>query len=255
MENNAKEKYLVVSIHDVSPAFGAEIREIVSELRSQKIHKKSLLVIPNYQGKYSILKDNGFLNWLYSLREEGDEIVQHGYEHISRNRRYSSFPDYLMGEFFARGCAEFQNTNYGEARNKIKKGRRILDRAGIFCEGFIPPCWLMGREANKAVMDEGFKYTALIKILRDYEDKLDLKSEVIRFVPQNKIVKYLKRAYNAYLLRGSLRDEKLIRVAIHPQDVQAGGALKYLLKIIRELKEERILLTYLEFLKVLRQIS
>ncbi|MCD6083640.1 polysaccharide deacetylase family protein [Candidatus Aerophobetes bacterium] len=245
-------KYLVVSVHDVSPAFGGEVREIVSELKNQKIHKKSILVIPEYQGRYSILKDSEFLSWLYSLREEGDEIVQHGYEHISRNRRYGSFRDYLIGEFFAQGCAEFQNSGYEEARDKIKKGREILSQAGIICEGFIPPGWLMSPEANRAVMDEGFKYTAFIKVVRDYRNGLNVKSEVIRFVPQNRIAEYIKVLYNAYLLRGPLRDEELVRVAIHPQDVRAEKAFDYLVKIIRKLKKERVILTYVDFLNLFK---
>lgn len=108
----------------------------------------------------------------------------------------------------------------------------------------------MSRGANKAVMDEGFKYTAFIKFLRDYESKMDVRSEAIRFIPRSKVVDYLKKMYNEYLLRCPLRDKKLIRVAIHPQDLHTKRAFEYLLKIVEKLKKERIVTTYLDFLKV-----
>jgi len=242
-------KYLVVSVHDVTPAFGSEIKEIVDELKIQKIDKKSILVIPNYLGRYNILKNYRFLNRLNVLKEEGNEIVLHGYEHISRNKKYSSFYGYLMGEWIAQGCAEFQNISYGEAEDKIRRGREILNCAGLICTGFVAPGWLMSKEANKAVIDEGFEYTTFVKIFRNYQDNIDIKSEVFRFVPQIRTISYLKKLYNHYLWKENFVNKKLARVAIHPQDLRIKRAFEYLLKIINRLREGRIIVTYLDFLK------
>jgi len=245
-----KRKYLVVSVHDVTPAFDSEVREIVDELRIQEVDKKNILVIPNYHNKYNILKSDRFSGWLHSLKEKGDEIILHGYEHISRNRKYSSFYGYIMGEWVAQGCAEFQNISYEETKDRVERGRKILNCIGLICTGFVPPGWMMSKEANKAVMDKGFRYTTFTKILRDYQNNIDIRSEVVRFIPRIRAINFLKKMYNLYLLKENLVHKKLARVAIHPQDLRFKRAFEYLLKIIKELREERTIVTYLGFLKM-----
>ncbi|TET27563.1 DUF2334 domain-containing protein [Candidatus Aerophobetes bacterium] len=246
-----REGYFIVSIHDASPAFSSELKELVSELDSHGIVPRSVLVIPNYQERYNILKDDRFLSWIQSLQEGGDEIVHHGYNHLAGEGKHSSFNNYLYDRLFAKGCGEFQYLDYREAEDKIRLGKEIFHRAGIDCQGFVAPGWLMSQEAERVLVAEGYLYATFIKIFRDYGRGRDVESEVVRFISRPKLQDYLYRLYDFYLIKIKEKREKLIRVALHPSDVRFGKPFKYALRLIGQLKKYRTPLTYLDFTKTL----
>ncbi|MFH0869685.1 MAG: DUF2334 domain-containing protein [archaeon] len=240
-------KYLTVSIHDVTPKFKGELSEIVSELDQRCINSKNILVIPNHESYNDISADDNFVSWLHQLSSGGNELVQHGYEHVSRNRTYNSMGDWFMGNFFAQGSAEFQNIGYDEAREIIRRGKDIFQNAEINSKGFAAPAWLINPKSERAIIDEGFVYMPLINRFRIFSQG-DIKSEVVGFTPRP-IVDYLFRAYNKYLASAHLRKRTLARVDIHPQDMWGKGIFDYALKIIDELRQDRELVTYSEFVK------
>lgn len=243
--------YFTVSIHDASPAFSSELREIVGELDSCGTIPKSILAIPNYRGQYDILKDQRFLSWLHSLRERGDEIVHHGYSHLAGEGKHTSFCNYLYDRFFAKGSGEFQYLSYREAENRISLSKEIFHGVGIDCQGFVAPAWLMSREAERALVAGGYRYTAFVKLFRDYGTGMDVKSEVVRFISRPQPRDYLYRLYDSYLIKIKEKRRKLIRVALHPSDVRFGKPFQFALRLIRQLRKERIPVTYLDFARTL----
>ncbi|MFC1768634.1 DUF2334 domain-containing protein [Nanoarchaeota archaeon] len=238
-----EQKYLTVSIHDVTPKFRGELSEIVSELDRRGVGSRSILVIPNYELQHDISQDDSFIAWLHQLREGGDELVHHGLEHVSRNRAYRTLAGWFMGEVFAQGCAEFQNTGYEEARKRIQRGREILQNAEISAEGFVAPAWLLNPDSERAVRDEGFKYTTYVNKVRIFSEG-DVQSEVVGFASQPRAVDYVIRMYDLYLSHVKLRNRELARVAIHPQDMWGKGTFDYALKTIDQLMQNRTLVTY-----------
>ena len=249
MENKIEnEKYLVVSLHDVSPAFAPELKEICQELEIQKIEKKNFLIIPCYQGMLDISRDDYFLGWLHSQIKEGNEPVQHGHQHTLR--RYNSAREYffsLCQGFISRQCAEFRNLKKEKARKKIRAGKKILHRAGINCRGFVPPWWAMSPETNQILKEEGFDYSASLFHLMDYLKGLKIKSEVI-FSSQG-WSDYWLRAYDFALVKMWSKKNNLVRIALHPFDIHRESSFLFLLKIIKDLKKNRTLTTYLNYLK------
>lgn len=246
-----REGYFIVSIHDASPAFSAELKELVSELDSCGTIPRSVLVIPNYQEKYNILKDHRFLSWIHFLQERGDEIVHHGYTHLAERGKHSSFYNYLYDRFFAKGCGEFRYLDYREAEDKIRLSKEIFHRAGINCQGFVAPGWLMSQEAERVLIAEDYRYATFIKIFRDYKRGMDVESEVVRFISRPKVQDYLYRLYDFYLIKIKEKRENLVRVALHPSDVHFGKPFKYALRLIGQLKKYRTPVTYLGFAKTL----
>lgn len=247
------QKYLVVSIHDVTPEFKKELNEIISELDQKKITPRSILVIPHYKQKYNILSDNEFVFWLRQLENKGDELVQHGYDHIQQTTILKNVGNFSLQEkileLYAQKYAEFQNIDYNEARKRVRKGKEIMRLAGIMPVGFVPPVWLINPESEQAIKDEGFSYMALVNSLKIFSSGKNLKSEVVGFASSPKITDYLLRFYNLYLTKIRLKDRKLVQVAIHPQDLRNAKTFKYILKIIDGLRKDRQLITYANFLK------
>ena len=211
-------------------------------------------MIPYYKQRYNILSDKEFVFWLHQLKSKGDELVQHGYDHIQQTKTtFQNRGNFLLQEkvlkMYARKYAEFQNIHYNEARKRLQKGKEIMRLAGIVPVGFVAPVWLVNSESEKAIKDEGFSYMALVNSLKIFLNDKDLKSEVIGFTSSPTIIDYLLRLYNLYLTKISLKDRKLVQVAIHPQDLWNTKTFKYILKIIDELRNDRQLITYADFIK------
>jgi len=239
---------LVVSLHDVSPAFASELKEICRELEIQEIGKKNLLIIPCYQGNFDISRDDRFSDWLYSLIREGNEPVQHGYQHTLDE--YNSIGEYFLSlcrGFVSRKCAEFRNLKKEVARGKIGAGKRILDQAGIHCRGFIPPWWAMSPETTKVLKEEGFDYSTSLFHLRDHRKGLRIKSEVI--FSSRGWLNYGLRVYDFALAKMWLKRRSLARIAIHPLDVHSDSSFLFILEIIKNLKKDRTLTTYIDYLE------
>ncbi len=241
------DSYLVVSVHDVTPKFKSELDEIISGLKGIGVTKQSLLVIPNYERRHNIIDDDGFVSRLHDLKNKGDEIVQHGYEHVSSLRQYDSLPHWFMGEIFAQGCGEFQNIGYDEAKERIEEGRDILQQAGFTPKGFIAPGWLLNNDSEKAVRDAGFSYTTRMNWLHrsNHEDEY---SPAMGFAPFP-VLDDMARMYDSVLANHYLKDKKLARVVIHPQDVKKKGTFEFALELIKKLMKERELTTYADFVK------
>ncbi len=247
------QKYLVVSIHDATPKFRKELNGIISELDQRKVTPRSVLVIPNYKQKYNILFDEEFVFWLSQLKSKGDELVQHGYDHIQQTTILKNKKNYSLQEknleMYAREYAEFQNIDYNEAKRRIQKGKEIMRLAGIVPVGFVAPVWLVNPESEKAIKNEGFRYMALVNSLRIFSSSKDLESEVVGFASSPRIIDYLLRFYDLYLTKIRLINRELVQVAIHPQDLWNTKTFKYALKIIDELRNNRQLITYADFVK------
>jgi len=240
-------RYLVVSLHDVSPVFTSELKEVDRELEIQGVGKKSLIIVPFYEGNFDISREDNFLWWLQSLIKKGDEPVQHGYQHTLH--KCNSAWEYFLSLYrrpINRKCAEFGNLKKEEAKEKIRKGRKILRRAGIHCRGFIAPWWAISSATNQALKEEGFEYTTSLFYLKDYRKELKVKSEVISSFqgwPD-----YGARIYNLTLNKIWLKKRKLARVAVHPLDIHRESSFLSILNIIKDLKKQRTLTTYIDYL-------
>jgi len=247
-KNKMKQKYLVVSIHDATPEFKTELGEIVSELDRNDILKRSVLVIPDYLGKNNLLHNDGFIDWLHQIQDKGNEIVQHGYEHVSTNKDYHSLYGKFVGERLAHGCGEFQNISREEANSKIQQGENIFNQIGIYPKGFVAPGWLLNKESEKAIKDEGFTYTTTFKNIEFFLQQRTEKSEIIVFTSGKGIINKGFEIYNNRLLKKNFKKRRIARVAIHPQDLKNPRLFEFTLDAIKQLRKERKIITYADLL-------
>ena len=236
-------KYLVVSVHDATPRFKGELQEIVSELDRIGIKRKSILVIPNYYGEESILDNKDFIFWLHSLKSNGDELVQHGYNHVSTNHNFSSRFQKILGTKVNHGEAEFQNISYWEAKAKIGLGRKMLNQAGIYPKGFVAPAWLLNPESERAIKDSEFSYATKFRKIEFYSQEKTEKSEAIVFTSGKGFVNKLFALYNHDLVHRVFKKRRVARIALHPMDMH-WKYFESLLNSIEKVKQGREITTY-----------
>jgi predicted deacetylase len=253
-----RDRKLIVSVHDVTPKYKGELTEIVSELDRVGVNKRSVLVVPNWEGEYDLRQDDNFVSWLHGLKASGDEIVLHGYNHQSTKRKghYKNPFQWFMGEVFAQGTGEFQNLTYEETRQKLQDGKRVfsdVELDGVV--GFVAPAWLTNNDIEKALKDEDFQYHIfttfmnyvgqLSKIpIRNIQTGETVKSREVAFDGSRSLIDYGTKGL-AWLVTRNKR-ASTTRIAIHPQDIHNARPFDYALKLIEEAKEGRDIATYRE---------
>ena len=137
-----------VSIHDVSPAWDAEVEHALHMCADVGI-KPGLLVVPNFHGRAPLAESPRYAARLRALQAEGHEVFLHGFFHRARGAEEGPKGDGRPGRVahaFAQkvvsaGEAEFSDVTRAEARERLDEGIRVLEGAGLSLDGFVPPAW------------------------------------------------------------------------------------------------------------------
>ncbi len=116
-----------VSIHDVSPAFAAEIDDAL-EACARAGATPALLVVPNFHGEWPLEEHPRFVDRLRELAARGHEILLHGFFH-----RASGAGRGVRSAFAQRvasaGEAEFADLPREEGERRLDEGAAALRRA------------------------------------------------------------------------------------------------------------------------------
>ncbi|WP_394850240.1 polysaccharide deacetylase family protein [Pendulispora brunnea] len=213
-----------VSIHDVSPAFRSEI-EFALEMSHARGIKPALLVVPNFHGEHPLEEDASFCGWLRDLQADGHEIFLHGFFHAAGAPRLrdDGRPGGTFSRFFAQrvvsgGEAEFSDVSADEARARLAEGERILSKAGLHIDGFIPPAWSMPPWMLDILAERRIAYT---------EDHLYMYAPSARRKKPSLVLNYASRTpsrlFSSVAFCRIAKPAKALlpaRIAIHPADMR-----------------------------------
>ena len=150
--------WLVVSVHDVAPPHRDRVRRILDALAKVGVGRRSLLVIPNFQGRWPLDRHEQFVADLRQWQDDGDEMVLHGYEHVSVGTP-RGLSERLRHRWLTVNEGEFLSLGYRAARDRIERGLALVREARLDVRGFIAPAWLISDAALQATRDCGFEYT------------------------------------------------------------------------------------------------
>ncbi len=223
-------QYLIVSINDVSPAFSSELDEIIKELDSRGITRRSLFVIPNMENAAPISSSKKLSEILIN-EAVTNELCLHGYNHSKKGND-----------------REFKYLDYFSAYEKIMQGLEEIDKLGLETKGFVPPFFKISKEGIKAVK-ERFEFLVTNPKIFDLKNNKEYSSIPLWYWPYNQTIDKIFRLYNSFLENIYLKKNDLIRVDIHPQDIWNSKPLDCALKTISSLSEERKLVSHIEYLE------
>jgi len=212
---------LVVSIHDVAPATFERSVRILKILESRSI-RASMLVIPGYWQDHGPVKNDDFARWLREAECRGHELVQHGTHHVSfRNRRGLRA---RIGRLIGRGCEEFWDITPEEAYERARQGRTLLESIGVRPRGFISPAWLSSRGTLGALRSLGFEYSTSHTRVIDLVSSCSLRAVALSQRPgsTSTVVAALLVRFVGLM---AVRSNKIVRVAIHPKDLDSNSAI------------------------------
>lgn len=239
---------LIIAVQEVSPLYREELFEILNQLDRRGLAPRNLLVAPNLRGQHRVTGDPAFLAWLHRLHDGGDEIVQHGFNHLYVPRPTHGWRARFVGGYLCAGRAELLGTGYIEARQRLAAGRSLLRQAGFDAVGFVAPCWQLSRMGWRAARDAGFHYVGSARGLVDLRSERRWPLPTVCFTTTPPWLDGLLRLRARYLAQRQHRSAVLV-VAIHPHDLHGSVPFTAALRLLDAVAVGRDCLTYSGFLR------
>lgn len=239
----AEKRPVVVSIHDVAPSTRAASEQIVAAIGRRGIDVCSLLVVPDYHEGGASMVDRSFVQWLRDLESAGHEVVIHGYFHTRPRRTGETLRERLVTRFYTNDEGEFYDLSYEEAFRRVTRAREEFVAAGLRPRGFIAPAWLLGRDAERAIADAEMEYTTRLTNVLDLRTGEDFAARSLVYSVRSHWRRGASLAWNAALAR-MMAAAPLLRLAIHPPDVQHDGVWRQILDLAGGLADSRQPTTY-----------
>jgi predicted deacetylase len=208
---------LLVTIHDVTPAWAAEVSTLWHLCRARGV-LPGLLVVPQWHGKTAMERDADFIAWLREAQRAGAEIFLHGERHDEVD-----LPRTFMDECRAWGRTaregEFLTLDRAAAAARIARGLARFAALGLHPIGFVPPAWLAREEGFAAAADAGLAVSEDDTGIRLLQEGRRLASPVVRWSGRGAV-----RAQGSALVASARwtlqRHAPIVRVALHPGDLR-----------------------------------
>jgi predicted deacetylase len=236
-------KSLVVSLHDVSPLTQSLCEKILSDLDELGVNRTSLLIIPNHHGRAPITQNSSFQRWLTRQIGAGHEPVLHGYFHRRQKNKADPWFWKLTTEIYTAGEGEFFDLSFDRAARSLCDGLAELAFLPRKVIGFVAPAWLLSEAAEQAVRSLGFVYTTRIGCVRIFKPLDEVKSRSLVWSTRApwRVVASL---YWNKVLAISKSGAPVLRVSIHPADIQHKPVWRQIRKIIATAVRERDSIPY-----------
>ncbi len=221
MTDSTAQKSLIVSLHDAHPGSQAQIAEQVAFLAGYGITRSSILVVPEFHHGGSLLQDKNFCDTVSGWQSGGHEIVLHGYFHDRRESPPEKLSTVFWTRLYTNREAEFLDLPRETARARLEKGRALFASLGWRATGFVAPAWLMASGLTNLLAEMGFAYTTRVSEIIPLLPGLNrLKSSQSLCYSTRAAWRQLASAlWNKYLY-GRLRETDLVRLSLHPRDLE-----------------------------------
>jgi len=228
------QKSLIVSLHDAHPGSQAQLAEQVAFLAAYGITRSSILVVPEYHHGGSILQDKTFCDAVSGWQSGGHEIVLHGYFHDRRESPPENLATVFWTRFYTNREAEFLDLPLETARLRLDRGRALFASLGWHATGFVAPAWLMASGLTNLLAEMGFAYTTRVgEIIPLLPGTNRLKaSQSLCYSTRAGWRRFASALWNKTLY-GRLREADLVRLSLHPRDLEFPLIRRQIDQIVR----------------------
>lgn len=211
---------LCVSLHDVAPATWPACRRVLAAIREVADIPVTLLVVPVYRGEPAALAP-GFEAAMTQQLEHGHELALHGYYHHDAGAVHSP-ADWVMRRIYTAGEGEFCALTEAEAAERLHLGLRWFDAQGWPLRGFVPPAWLVGAAAWRALLAQPrLQYVTTFDRLHLTRAHASVRAPCMTFSTRSAWRRGAALAWAAIARRSC--GEPLLRLALHPHDADHGA--------------------------------
>lgn len=234
------EPALCVVLHDVAPQTWHLYQSFVALADSLGV-PLTLLVVPDYHHHGDLRRHPRFVQAIEARRVRGDEIALHGYFHADDTPLRGDPLDWLVRRVYT-SEAEFYRLSRKAAVERLQRGLTLFAELGWQPAGFVAPAWLPGRGGRAAVAACDLRYTSTARHLIDLQRGHTHRAPGLVWSARSAWRRRLSQQVNSALL-ARYRDAPVLRLGLHPVDMQHDGAQRFWTDTLRTLLGSRRALT------------
>ena len=234
-------KRLLVSIHDVSPRFEAEVELLLERLASRvEPQALAMLVVPDHWGAYPLQPGSAFARKLRDWSDRGVSMFAHGWFHKDMAVHQGAAARFKARHMTA-GEGEFLGLDGDVAARRMADARDLIEAIiGRPVAGFVAPAWLYGRPALDALAASGFALAEdHMKVWQPGTGRVLARGPVITWASRSP-ARIASSLLVARLLPPLLRNAPVARVAVHPGDAHVPRLLASIDRALHRLKRTHV---------------
>lgn len=221
---------------------------MLAQIINDGVRRCSLLVVPDYHHSGHSLGEPAFVSWLRELSAAGHEIVIHGFYHQRARREGESARQRIVTRVYTADEGEFYDLDYVEALRLLREAQNQFGAHGFQPIGFIAPAWLLGAEAERAVIKAGFRYTTTLREVRDFPTGNKFVSQSLVYSLRSDWRCAASLFWNRMLFR-RLTENPLLRLGLHPPDIDHPGVWRQIRALVARALRSRWAMTYQEWVE------
>jgi predicted deacetylase len=237
---------VLVSLHDVTPAHEDRVRRAFHLLSQLGVHQYALLVVPQWHGGYELRRHPEFVALLRERAAAGAEVFLHGLRHDEQGvRRAWHHRVRAFGRTNAEG--EFLALHPAEAGTRMDRGLDLLRQCELSPVGFVPPAWLPGRDWSRLLRERQLQFTEDSWAVFNVATGLRLRASAYCW----STARSWHEVAGPLLAAARLRVQAtapLMRVAIHPPDMDSPRIRESLRRTLETLLATRSAVSYRDVL-------
>lgn len=225
-------KALCVSIHDVAPDTWPDCVRLGQALRAVADMPLTWLVVPRFHGRARAAP--AMERGLDALLAQGHELALHGYTHLDSGAPPTSLRQRFLRRVYTQAEGEFAALGEAEARRRLMLGMAWFAARGWPLHGFVPPAWLLGEAAWRAVRAFPFAYTTTWRHFHVLPARRALCSPSLVYAARNAAGRLVSpRA--AGVLAALLAPAPLVRLSLHPRDAHHPALVRHAQHLVERL--------------------
>jgi predicted deacetylase len=239
---------LLVSIHDVGPAFEREVDALHALLaRHIPEARLAMLVVPDHWGRAPLARGSGFARRLCEWSAAGIEMFVHGWFHRDTSEHHG------FARFKARHMTasegEFLGIDQATAATRMRDGKALIeDIIGRAATGFVAPAWLYGPGARAALGTSGFALAEdHFRVWQPQSGRMLATGPVVTWASRS-AMRIRSSLAVAAAARAGLFRQQVLRLAVHPGDAGVPALVSSIDRTLARLVERRAVGRYADLL-------
>lgn len=226
-------KRLLLSIHDVSPAFEGEVDALADRFETLTGGRRyAMLVVPDHWNRAPIRAGTPFATRLRGWADAGVEMFVHGWSHLDDMEH--SGADAWRAKRMTAGEGEFLGLPLDEALARMRRGKDLIEGIiGRPAAGFIAPAWLYSDGAKMALAEAGFALAESHgRVWQPAGDRTLASGPVITWASRT-VPRQWSSLLASAVLRPVLQPASVVRLAVHPGDTRVPRLLASIDRTVR----------------------